>query len=319
MTEHPDRSTHRIQSDSGGQIHTWIYPAARTTFHAELGSPLAPAIVMAHGIGGIKAAGLAPFAEAFSAAGYTCLVLDYRHWGDSDGEPREMLSIRAQLDDYRTVLRHARAMDGVDPERIFVWGTSFAGMHVVELAASEDYLAGAIAQCPLVDGLAGLVNVPLPRGLRLMRESALDRLGALRGRSPRYLPLIVSENEFGVIATDDALHGLERLQPADGTDWPNQITARSLLDVTFSRPVRRAGKARCPLLMVVAEDDTMAPTRPAIRTAARAPRGELYRSRGGHYDVYAGGFDHEHVVAVELAFLDRVSGRLEVVANGQRG
>ena len=57
--------------------------------------------------------------------------------------------------------------------------------------------------------------------------------------------------------------------------------------------------------MVVAEHDTMAPTRPALAVAAQAPRGELYRSRGGHYDVYAGGLDHENVLSVELSFLRR--------------
>ena len=73
------------------------------------------------------------------------------------------------------------------------------------------------------------------------------------------------------------------------------------------RPVKRAPNARCPLLMVVAEHDTMAPTRPALTVAARAPRGELYRSRGGHYDVYAGGLDHENVLRVETSFLHRHS------------
>lgn len=303
MPDLPPRSSHTIDGADGTAIHTWVYaPAAPAPAGGH------PAIVMAHGIGGIKAAGLAPFAEAFAAAGYLCLVFDYRHWGESGGEPREMLSIGAQLEDYRSVLGHARARDDVDADRVFVWGTSFAGMHVVELAASEPYLAGAITQCPLVDGLAGLTNVPPARGLRLMRQAVLDRLGAARGQQPRYLPLIVGEDEFGVIATEDALLGLARLQPTDGTPWPNRITARSLLDVTFSRPVRRAGRARCPLLMVVAQDDTMAPTGPALRVAARAPRGELYRSRGGHYDVYAGGLDHDDVVTVELAFLDRHSG-----------
>jgi hypothetical protein len=64
------------------------------------------------------------------------------------------------------------------------------------------------------------------------------------------------------------------------------------------------GNARCPLLMVVAEH-TMAPTGPALAVAARAPLGELYRSRGGHYDVYAGGLDHENVLRVETSFLHR--------------
>jgi uncharacterized protein len=40
-------------------------------------------------------------------------------------------------------------------KRIFIWGTSFSGMHVVEIAATDVRLRGAIAQCPVVDGLAG--------------------------------------------------------------------------------------------------------------------------------------------------------------------
>lgn len=303
MAASATRSTQIIEGVDGTPIHAWIYPALGRT----AADGPAPAIVMAHGIGGIKSAGLAPFAEAFSAAGYTCVVFDYRHWGESGGEPREMLSMAAQQADYRTVLQHARTIDGVDPDRIVLWGTSFAGMHVVELAATEDYLVGAVAQCPLVDGLAGILNVPPARGLRLMRAALLDRIGARRGRDPRYLPLIVGEGEHGVIATKDALLGQDRLAPTDGTEWPNRITARSLLEVTFSRPARRASKARCPVLMVVAEDDTMAPTAPAVKVAAKAPRGELYRSRGGHYDLYAGGPAHEDVVAVELAFLARVT------------
>ena len=88
---------------------------------------------MAHGIGGVKAAGLAPFAERFAAGGFAALVFDYRHWGGSTGEPRQLFSIRRQLEDYRTVLAWTHAHDGSMSTRIFVWGTSFSGMHIVEL------------------------------------------------------------------------------------------------------------------------------------------------------------------------------------------
>jgi hypothetical protein len=39
-------------------------------------------------------------------------------------------------------------------------------MHVVEIAATDVGLRGAIAQCPLVEGLAGTKNVPLARSVR---------------------------------------------------------------------------------------------------------------------------------------------------------
>jgi uncharacterized protein len=49
-------------------------------------------------------------------------------------------------------------------------------MHVVEIAATDVRLRGAIAQCPLVDGLAGTNNVPLTRLLRLLSLAALSEI-----------------------------------------------------------------------------------------------------------------------------------------------
>ncbi|MFJ4654871.1 alpha/beta hydrolase [Nocardia sp. NPDC088792] len=287
----------RIPAGADTELDCWLYLPSTPAPH--------PTVVMAHGIGGIKAAGLAPFAEFFAANGFAALVFDYRHWGQSGGTPRELLSIRRQREDYRTALAWARRHDSLDNDRLFIWGTSFAGMHILDIAATDPGLAGAIAQCPLVDGLAGMSKVPPARSLRLTATAVADLFGSVTGKPPKYLPVSVAPDSLGVIATDDALTGLRRLTPADGEPWPNRVTARSLLDITVHRPARAARRIECPLLMVVAETDTMAPTGPATQVAARAPRGELYRSRGGHYDVYSGGLDHSDVLRVELEFLTR--------------
>jgi hypothetical protein len=39
-------------------------------------------------------------AERFCAAGYACLVFDYRHYCDNDGQPRQLLDIGRQLDEW---------------------------------------------------------------------------------------------------------------------------------------------------------------------------------------------------------------------------
>jgi pimeloyl-ACP methyl ester carboxylesterase len=69
--------------------------------------------------------------------------------------------------------------------------------------------------------------------------------------------------------------------------------------------VRKAADIRCPILLVVPEADTIAPARPALRVAQRAPKSELYRSRGGHYDTYEGGEDYDNVLRLEVEFLHR--------------
>ena len=66
----------------------WLYRPDDT---ATTGAALLPVVVMAHGLGGVREERLDTFAERFAAAGYACLVFDYRHFGASGGEPRQLL------------------------------------------------------------------------------------------------------------------------------------------------------------------------------------------------------------------------------------
>jgi fermentation-respiration switch protein FrsA (DUF1100 family) len=295
--ENTARTTVRIPSDSGGEIDAWLYRPEGDGPH--------PAVVLAHGIGAIKAGGLGPFAERFRREGFVAIAFDYRQWGASTGEPREELSVPRQRHDYSTVIGWAAAHPEIDAERIFAWGTSFAGMHIVELAAADSRLAGAIAQSPLVDGLAAARLAPPLRSLRLLSAAVRDRIGAIFGRSPLYLPGAGAPGELAIGATEDARFGEKLMTPQDGTVWHNRVAARSLLSFGWRRPVRRAAAIHMPLLLVVAERDTMAPVEPALHVADEASAAELYRSRGGHYDVYEGGADHDNVLRVEVDFLRR--------------
>lgn len=296
------RTTVRIPTASGDEIEAWLYRPEGDGPH--------PAVVMAHGIGGIKAGGLAPFAERFRCEGFVAVAFDYRHFGGSTGQPREQLSVPRELEDYRTVIGWAAAQPDIDARRIFAWGTSFAGMHIVELAASDSRLAGALAQAPLVDGLAAAAKTPPMLGLRLFSLAVLDSIGAILGRPPRYVPGHGAPGDFALGATEDGHFGERLMTPTDGTKWNDRVAARSLLSFSWRRPVRRAAAIRRPLLLVVAEDDTMAPVSPALRVADKAPQAELYRSRGGHYDVYEGGVDYDNVLRVEVEFLRRHAGLL---------
>src|SRR5205085_1635834 len=95
------RATVRIPTASGDELEAWLYLPERGGPH--------PAVVMAHGIGAIKAGGLAPFAERFCSEGFAAIVFDYRQWGGSSGQPREELSFPRQLEDYGTVIGWAAA------------------------------------------------------------------------------------------------------------------------------------------------------------------------------------------------------------------
>ena len=144
-------SRHDVVFDSQGiACHAWHYSAAKTRTVRK------PCIVMANGLAGTRASGLEPFAERFMAAGFDVLVFDYRFFGDSDGEPRQLLTVRHQLADWRAAVAFARALPGVDAERIALWGVSMSGGHVVSLAAEDLRVAAISALVPMVDGRAAL-------------------------------------------------------------------------------------------------------------------------------------------------------------------
>jgi uncharacterized protein len=296
----PRRTTARIPTPCGEHIDAWFYEPVGQGPH--------PAVVMGHGLGAVKAGGLAPFAERFCREGFAVVVIDYRHWGDSSGWPRDVLSVPRQREDYSTAIGWAAAHPNIDARRIFIWGTSFAGMHVTALAASDTRLAGAIAQCPLVDGLAGATKIRPRRSIRLMSVAVADWIGSRFGRQPIYLPINVEPGQWGVTDTSDALFGKQLVTPAEPADWNNRVAARSLLSISRHRPVRRAASIRIPILLVVAETDTQAPLTPALRVAELAPYAELHRSKGGHYDVYQGGAAGDEVLGVEVEFLRRHAG-----------
>lgn len=81
----------------------WFYPA-------DVEGP-APCIVMAHGLAAVKEMRLDAYAERFSAAGYHVLVFEYRHFGESEGSPRQLLDIGKQHADWTAAVDYA----GPDP------------------------------------------------------------------------------------------------------------------------------------------------------------------------------------------------------------
>ena len=141
--------------------------------------------------------------------------------------------------------------------------------------------------------------------MALFALSLAHRVGSLVGRAPMYIPGLVAPGEWGMFDTDDALYGKERITPREHVDWRNRVAARSLLGIPFHRPGRRAADIAIPLLLIAAEHDTQVPVAPILTVAEQAPKAELRRSRGGHYDVYEGGSAFGEVIEWEVEFLRR--------------
>src|SRR3954470_6914626 len=131
-----------------------------------------PIVVLAHGFGGVREARLWAYAERFAAAGLAALLFDYRHFGASGGEPRQLLDIGEQLEDWRTAVAWARERFA----RVGLFGSSFGGGHVIAIAAEDPGIGAVVAQCPMTDGLQAALRIPPKTSAKLAKVALQDEL-----------------------------------------------------------------------------------------------------------------------------------------------
>ena len=262
-----------------------------------------PCVVMAHGFSGTRDDGLPGYAEAFRDAGFAVVLFDYRYFGASTGQPRQLLDIAAQQDDYRAVIEWARRAEGIDPDRIVLWGSSFSGGHVLVVAAGDPRIAAVIAQAPYTDSLPVIRAMP-PRNLvRAIGAALRDRAGAVLGRAPVLIPAAGAPGSFAAMTAAEALPGFTAMVSPESL-WRNEVAARVMLGVPFFRPVRLAGRLSMPVLFCVCDDDATTPPGSTLTAARRTPRGQLLRYPYGHFAIY----QDPQAKADQVAFLRRALG-----------
>lgn len=141
----------------------------------------APAVVMGQGWAGSHVS-IEKYAAAFAKNGLVAMTIDYRGWGNSSGHVRLLspvdmgggmekdetrhtiienakvwvkrtkLDARDQQDDYRNAISFIQGEAGVDPDRIGVWGSSYAGGNSVAVAGQDARVKAIAIQIPGIGG-----------------------------------------------------------------------------------------------------------------------------------------------------------------------
>lgn len=282
-----------IEFPSGqGSCTAWVYrPGAAR-------SRPGPCVVMGHGFSLTRHDGLAAYAEPLAAAGATVLVFDHRHLGDSPGEPRQRFRKPAQLEDWRAAVTAARALDGVDPAQIVLWGFSFGGGHAVETAAADGRIAAVIAVAPFLDGLARVLATPLRTVAWILPRALADRVGR-----HNLIPVTGQPGSKAAMPFPGEADGFAAVV-APGSPWRNEISPGVFLTVALHRPVAKAKRVTCPLWVSVGGRDITVSGKAIERLAARAPQAELHRYPYDHWQ-FCQADAPGHLAADQIDFLRR--------------
>jgi hypothetical protein len=278
------RTDVEFEADGGVKLRGWLFIPP--------GEGRRPAITMAHGYAGVKEHGIERFAKAFAEAGFVVLLHDHRGFGASDGVPRQDVDPWRQVADWRRAISYLESLDFVDPKRIGLWGTSYAGGHALVLGATDRRLRCIVAQVPTISGYEqGLRRIP-PENVAALEEAlADDDRAQLRGEPPRRQAIVSADP--GVPAAYRAPDAIDfYLQPVPTGAWENSVTVRSTRAARMYEPghwITRVSPT--PLLMVVATRDTVTLTDLELKAFERALQPKrLVTIEGGHFDPYLSQF-----------------------------
>ncbi|QLY33440.1 alpha/beta hydrolase [Nocardia huaxiensis] len=284
-------------SSGGEQCAGWLYQPD--------GPPKPrPLVVMGHGLGADREMGLDRYARRFAAAGMAALVFDYRHFGASSGEPRQLINIKRQREDWHAAIAFARTLRGIDATRIALWGSSFGGGHVLSVAPDDHYIAAVVAQCPFTSGWSSAMAKGPISLLKTGTVATTDLLVGPIIRKPIRVRLAGGRHSSALMSAADVPSGYGRLAE-ESSQYRPKVAARVGLSTLFDAPARRTKDIKAPVFYAICDNDTVAPPGPTVKAAERTKHAVVKHYPIGHFDIY---FDDwfEKAVYDQTEFLSAV-------------
>jgi pimeloyl-ACP methyl ester carboxylesterase len=285
--------TERVDLQSGGtRCAAWLTLPPGSGTH--------PAVVLVHGLGATHDMMLAQYEQHFAAAGIATLAFDYRHTGESDGQPRQRISMARQRADVVAALSYLATHTDVDPSRVGLWGTSLGAMNVLRAAAGRSDVAAAVVQCPIVHGPGAARSLGIRGPLKLTPAIVEDAVRGWLRRGRRYVPIVGRRGSVAMVTAPGALDGWNSTVPPGGT-FDNRIAAADAVAMITTSALRDARRISAPLLVCVCDRENLMDPRYAALAAKRAPRGLARHYDSDHFTIYHPPLLHR-VLADQTAF-----------------
>jgi len=243
-----------IQFKSQGEVcRGWLYMPPE-------GTPPFAAVVMGGGWCYVKEIVMPHYAEYILQAGLAVLLFDYRRLGSSDGLPRQHLNPWDQIEDYKNAISFLETQPEIDPQRIGIWGISYAGGHVLIVGATDPRVRCIASNIPVVDGYQNMRRVHgerrFPELLRVINEDRRRRY--LNPADRAYLPMSAPEPDRTLCSWpfSDVYEIFDRIKRTEAPLHEHRNTVESvelLLSYSVSSFLDRL--LMTPTLMIVAEND----------------------------------------------------------------
>jgi uncharacterized protein len=248
-----------------------------------------PTVLVAGAMTGVKEQVAGSYAERIAKAGFVTLALDHRHFGESQGEPRQHEDPAKKIEDFKNAVSFMSTIKDVDRERIGACGISMGGGYMLQLAAF-DRRVKAVSIVASGLNLGDTLSEMLGKEgfVTFLKEFNKARQKHYETGEVQYIPAVATDNKPAAMTGDEPFeyYGTSR---AWSPGWVNRYTTESIENLMSYNAVPYAHHVSpTPLLVVHGKNDKYCFPKFAqqVYDEASDPKEILWLDTTNHIDLY---------------------------------
>ena len=248
-----------------------------------------PAILVAGAMTGVKEQVAGQYAERIAKDGYVTLVLDHRHFGESEGEPRQHEDPAKKLEDFKNAISFISSLKGIDRERIGACGISMGGGYMLQLAAFDRRIKAVSIVASGLNLADTLLEMLGKEGfVNFLKEFNNARQRHYDTGEVQYIPAVATDNKPAAMIGDEPFeyYGTSR---AWSLGWVNRYTTESIENLMSYNAIPYARiVSPTPLLIIHGKNDKYCLPKFAqeVYDLASEPKEILWLDTSNHIDLY---------------------------------
>lgn len=272
-----ERTEVRFESAGVALVGHLYRPANRTPTKG-------PAIVVVPPWLNVKEQVATNYARALAERGLVALAFDFRHWGESGGEPRQFESPRAKVEDLRNAVTFLESRPDVDSRQIGILGICFGAGYALQEAIDDSRVRSLATVAAWLHDAGSLEAAFGPEEISRRRKVGLESLAKyVESRAVAYVPASsMTDKEAAMVGVD---YYVDSTRGPAAKQWVNRMAIMSWPGWLDFDAIAIAPKLTTPLLMVHSDGSALPDNVRRVYAAAAGPK-DLHWTQGNHTEFY---------------------------------
>lgn len=242
-----------------------------------------PGIILCQGFAATKEMLLPVYAEKFAQNGYIVLAFDYRGFGDSGGEPGRLVP-KLQIEDIKNATSFLASFDGIDADRIGLWGSSYGGANAIIAASMDGRVKCLCVQLAFGDGERCVTLNMTAEEINKFKET-LVKLRNKKEQTGKEMMISLDK-----MLSDEQSKAFLQENIDRFPELKIKIPFLTVFETMNHKPEEYLKNLHIPVLFIGAENDLVNPISETISLFEKAlePKSLVVIKDAKHFDLYSG-------------------------------